>query len=110
VTRLEADAGDPLALRWNPDGLGFGRVLSELGLRSGTVAVTGGTAVFDLFLSLGYHRFVLSTATSVTLPAGRPCFSGGRAEAVLERAGLRPGPGSLIDPQAGVTRTVWSRA
>ncbi|WP_439574969.1 dihydrofolate reductase [Phreatobacter sp.] len=110
VTRLEADAGDPLAMRWNPDGLGFDAVLSELGIRSGTVAITGGTAVFDLFLTLGYDRFVLSTASRVSLTGGRPCFSSGHPEAVLARSGLRPGPVNLIDPQAGVARTVWSRA
>lgn len=109
VMGLEVDTGDPLALRWNPDGLGLEAVLAGLGIATGTVAVTGGTAVFDHFLAIGYDRFVLSTASRLTLPGGRPCFSGGRPGAMLERAGLRPGPGSLIDPQAGVTRTVWSR-
>ncbi|MFN3855636.1 MAG: dihydrofolate reductase [Phreatobacter sp.] len=110
VTGLEVDAGDPLALRWNPAGVSLVAVLAELGVAAGTVAVTGGTAVFDHVLGIGYDRFVLSTATRTTIPDGRPCFSAGHPDAVLARAGLQPGPATVIDPAAGVVRVVWSRS
>lgn len=109
VTGLERDAGDPLAWRWNPDGLGLEAVLAELGIATGTVAVTGGQAVFDLFLAIGYDRFVLSVAPNLAIPRGLPCFTGGRPEMVLAAAGLVPGRTDLIDRAAGVTRTIWHR-
>lgn len=109
VTGLERDAGDPLARRWNPDGLGLEAVLAGLGIATGIVAVTGGQAVFDHFLAIGYDRFVLSVAQSLAIPGGLPCFSGGRPETVLAAAGLVPGRTDLIDPAAGVTRTIWHR-
>lgn len=103
------DAADPLAMLWNPDVAGLDEVLGQLGIASGTVAVTGGTAVFDRFLAVGYDRFVLSTAMDVTIPAGRPCFSAGHPEPVLEAAGLRRGVPDVIDRANGVVRTIWSR-
>lgn len=109
VTGLELDAGDPLALRWNPDGADLARVLADLGIATGTVAVTGGRAVFDHFLAVGYDRFMLSVAPELVIRDGLPCFSGGPPETVLAEAGLVAGRTDLIDPAAGVTRTIWRR-
>ena len=107
VAWLERDPADEHAMLWNPNGIGFGRVLSGLGITEGTIAVTGGQRVFDLFLPL-LTRFDLVTVAGVTIPDGVPCFSGGPPEAMLAGAGLLAANAELLDP--GVTLRPWSRA
>jgi hypothetical protein len=110
VNGLAADRQDLSSVFWNPATLSFNHVLGELGIGRGTVAVTGGTAVFDHFLGIGYDRFVLSTARRVRIPEGRPCFASGMPEAILAAHGFVAGPCEVIDAAAEVTRTVWSCA
>jgi hypothetical protein len=109
VEGLVPDPQDPLASRWNPDHVTFNHVLNQLGIAIGVIAVTGGTAVFDRFLDLGYDRFALSTARRVSLPGGRPCFSDGSPGELLAANGLALKEETLIDPAADVWNAVWSR-
>jgi dihydrofolate reductase len=108
VTRGVAalDTADPLAIRWNPAGLAFDAVCARLGLADGTVAVTGGRDVFDLFLPL-FTRFELVTVAGTTLPDGIACFTAGPPSEVLPAAGLRRAVTTPLDP--GVTLTIWTR-
>ncbi len=103
VEGLRASDG---VMRWNPADVDFAGVLERLGIADGAVAVTGGQAVFDLFLPL-FTRFDLVTVAAVTIPDGVPCFSGGMPEIVLPGAGLRISESEALDP--GVTLAVWRR-
>jgi hypothetical protein len=104
VAGLEPDPGDAQATRWNPAGLPFEAALAELGIGAGTVAVTGGTRVFDLFVP-HFTRFDLVEMEGVTLPGGRPCFSAGSPSEVLAGAFLRQSLSEILEP--GVRLTVW---
>lgn len=106
VAWLERDPADDHTMLWNPDGIGFRRVLAGLGVETGTVAVTGGQRVFDLFLP-GFTQFDLVTVAAVTIPDGVPCFAGGPPQAMLSASGLRVTQTEELD--AGVTLAVWRR-
>ena len=106
VAWLERDPGDDNAMLWNPDGISFSRVLAGLGLTEGTIAVTGGQRVFDLFLP-GLTRFDLVEVTGVTIPDGVPCFSSGSPVSALTGAGLSVAAVEPLD--MGVTLSVWRR-
>ncbi|MEO8757403.1 MAG: hypothetical protein ABI398_06595 [Devosia sp.] len=106
VAWIERDPGDDNAMLWNPGGIGFRRVLAGLGIEDGTVAVTGGTRVFDLFLPV-FTRFDLVEVEAVTIPDGVPCFSGGLPQKMLADAGLTPSTPETIAPD--VKLTVWQR-
>jgi dihydrofolate reductase len=108
VATLRPDADDPLALLWNPLGMPLADVLDALEIAEGTIAVTGGTGVFDYFFE-HYDRFDLSEVHDLVLPGGGPCFSAGHPRTVLAAAGLVPGRSELIDAAAGVTTTAWQR-
>ncbi len=82
-------------------------VLARLGITDGTLAITGGTGAFDLFLP-HYDRFILSEVRSLTLPGGIPCFSKDHPRFVLPGAGLEARDMATIDP--GVIQTTWVRA
>jgi dihydrofolate reductase len=97
---------DELVTLWNPAGVDFRDVASELGIADGTVAVAGGQQVFDLFLPR-FTQFDLVTVDAVLLPDGVPCFSGGWPEEVLPVAGLRVVERDVLDP--GVRLEVWRR-
>lgn len=73
VADLAPDSTDPLAMLWNPAGLPVESVLAELEITDGTVAITGGTGTFDLFLPL-YSRFVLAEVRGLSLPGGCRAF------------------------------------
>ena len=72
----------------------------------GTIAVIGGTEVFELFLPL-YDAFHLTRAAHAAIPGGSAGFPGGRpgrdAGDVLARHGLRAGPQRELDAAAGIT-------
>ncbi|MEO6015017.1 MAG: dihydrofolate reductase [Devosia sp.] len=104
VERLERV--DELMTLWNPAGLDFRAAATELGALQGTIAVTGGQAVFDLFLPL-FTRFDLAIVDGVLLPHGVLCFSRGWPDEVLARAGLRVAEREMLDP--GVRLEVWRR-
>lgn len=107
VATLAPDPSDPLSQFWNPLGMAIDEVLAALGIEDGTVAVTGGTGTFDLFLPR-YTRFVLSEVRGVTLPDGVPCFSRGHPRLVLVGAGLAARDMDVID--RNVVQTIWERA
>ena len=80
-----------------------------------SLAVTGGQAVFDYFLTHegGYTEFHLSRLKDVYLKDGTKLFStlGGSAdtpESLLKAAGYTPGPNRWLDDQASVVS--WHKA
>ena len=105
VKALAPDPRDPRATFWNPAGLLLPHALTELGIASGTVAITG---VFDLFRPY-VTAFVLSEVHRLVLPGGTPCFTAGHPRSILAADGLHPAEFALIDPAAMVTTTRWQR-
>ncbi|HEY4199071.1 MAG TPA: dihydrofolate reductase [Devosiaceae bacterium] len=95
-----------LAQYWNPEAGTLAETLAAIGVVAGTVAVTGGTGVFDYFLP-HYDGFALAEVHGFVVPDGRPCFSQGHPRAVLARHGLRPAAFEMID--SGVSLTHWRR-
>jgi len=99
---------------WNAQDLPWAGVVERLDLADSRIAVPGGQAAFDLFLTLGYTAFHLSRAEAVTLPAGHKIFSGvtetHTADQLLVAAGLTPDPVEIIDPGAAVSLTVYRSA
>jgi hypothetical protein len=108
VATLAPDPVDKLAQFWNPAGLPVEKLLDALGITTGTIAVTGGTGVFDFFLSW-FTAFSIAEVPGLVLPGGTPCFSAGTPKVALAGAGLRPGVPEVIDRAAGVTLTRWVR-
>jgi dihydrofolate reductase len=112
ITSLSPDPAHPNSLLWNPAGATLSEALSELGPAKGTIAILGGTNVFDLFLPL-YDAFHLTRAAQARIPDGRPVFSQvgphKTPEAVLAGFGLKPGPQRDLDAAAGISLTVWRR-
>jgi hypothetical protein len=108
IDALEPDRHDPLATFWNPAGMPVEAVLEKIGVREGTLAITGGTGSFDLFLPF-YDSFILAEVHGFLLPGGTPCFSTGHPRDTLTTAGLRPGETCTIDATANVTQTGWTR-
>jgi dihydrofolate reductase len=109
VENLAPDPEDAHAHFYNPAGMPLAAALARLGVERGTVAVTGGTRVFEAFLPL-YDAFDLAEINGMVLPGGRPCFASGHPRAVLAAAGLRPAQFDLIDAEAGVSLTHWVQA
>ncbi len=95
---------DTQVLPWNPAGLEFDAVLVRLGIAAGEIAVTGGQAVFDLFLPR-FTRFDLVTVDGVLITDGVPCFSTGWPDEVLAREGLLVAEREELDP--GVRLEIW---
>jgi dihydrofolate reductase len=115
LTRRIADLAphptNPKALLWNPAGVPLETAWARLGI-DGVLAVVGGTAVFGLFLDIGYDAFFLSRAP-VDLPDGRPVFPGvpGQTpEALLAAHGLTQAAVHTLDARAGVTVAEWRRS
>lgn len=96
---------DDLVTLWNPDGMDFRDVATELKL-DGPAAITGGQQVFDYFLKR-FTRFDLVTIDSALIPDGVPCFSTGWPDEVLAQSGLRVRERETLDP--GVRLEVWRR-
>lgn len=107
TSRVEAiEQIDPQVSLWNPAGLEIDVVLDRMGIAAGEIAVTGGQAVFDLFLGR-FTRFDLVTVDAVLIPDGVPCFSTGWPDEVLARAGMKVREREALDP--GVRLEVWRR-
>ena len=106
VADLQPDPVDERSSYWNPEGIGIADVMARLGIESGTVAVTGGTGTFDLFLPW-YDRFVLAEVRQLSMPDGTPCFTRGHPRFVLSGAGLEARDMEMIDK--GVVQTHWIR-
>jgi dihydrofolate reductase len=112
VAGLAADPDNPNARLWNPAGAHLEEACASLGVRSGDIAVIGGTFVFGLFLTIGYDVFHLSHAPGVRLAGGVPLFreqkTGRSPEDVLAGAGLKAEPTRRFDD--GVTMVDWTRS
>lgn len=97
---------------WNPAMVPAGEALHRAAPGGGVAAVVGGRRVFDLFLEAGFDAFDLARARKVLLPDGVPLFSevlaGAGADDLLARD-LVAGPTELLDADADVTLTVWTR-
>jgi dihydrofolate reductase len=102
----------PNAWVWNPASMAFEKACRGMGVTEGKIAVSGGTAVFGLFLKIGFDAFHLSRAAKLVLPGGRPVFPEVPAktpEQVLSEHGLRPAPVQMLDREADVTLVSWKR-
>jgi dihydrofolate reductase len=112
VRGIEADPGDRNAVLWNPTGASIEDAAARLGVRDGTVAVIGGTEIFDLFLDR-YDAFWLTVAPRVRFGKGVPVFSGvpqTSAEDVLGRHGMQPAESRVLDAAQDVALTKWVRS
>lgn len=106
VTDLGTDPADSRSTFWNPAGMEITDVLTRLGIAEGTIAVTGGTGTFDLFLPW-YDRFVLAEVRGLEMADGTPCFTKGHPRFVLPGLGMEARDMELID--RGVVQTRWVR-
>lgn len=112
IAGVEPDPRNPNGVLWNPQTAPFDQAARDLGVEAGTVAVIGGTAIFDLFLDR-YAAFWLSAAPQMRLPGGVPVFSGVPAStpaAILARHGLVEAETRLLDPAREVRVSRWIRA
>jgi dihydrofolate reductase len=91
--------------RLDPARLALKAALDQLARDGGRIAVVGGTAVFDLFLSYGYDAFFLTIVGNCRIDAGIPVFTGiASAAAALARLaghGLTVAATRVLDPRAG---------
>jgi dihydrofolate reductase len=112
VASLAPDPSHRRSLLWNPAGATFDAAIKAIGVASGTIAIIGGTEVFELFLPL-YDAFHVTLAERARIPAGRPLFAEVGPDAtpsdVFARHGLRPDPPRDLDAAAGITLTTWRR-
>jgi hypothetical protein len=109
VAGLAKDPSNPKAILWNPAGAPFEAACEQAGVHTGTVAIIGGPAVFDMFMDR-YDTFWLSHASNVWLPGGEAVFSGvplQTPQQVLAQHGLAPGASQVLDEANGVTVTPW---
>lgn len=112
VTALAPDPVGGLQWYWNPAGLSLEDACREVGLERGTVAVLGGTSVYDMFLPR-YDIFHLSLAGQTRIPGGTPLFreikTGLSPQDVLRSHGLTPDPATILDAANEVSMTRWRR-
>jgi dihydrofolate reductase len=111
VAALAPDPTNPKATLWNPAGSTFEQAADAAGVRSGTVAIIGGPAVFAMFMDR-YDTFWLSQAPKVKIPGGEGCFPGVPArtpQQILEANGLKAGEPQLLDKADNVSVTPWRR-
>jgi hypothetical protein len=112
VAALAPDPAHPKATLWNPQGASFEAACDVAGVRSGTVAVIGGPAVFGMFMDR-YDTFWLSLAPHVRLPGGEACFPGvpeRSPQEILAAHGLKAGEAQILDPASDVSVTPWRRS
>lgn len=111
VAAVESDPSNPNALLWNPASATFEEACERAGVTSGTIAIIGGPAVFDMFMER-YDTFWLSVASKVRLAGGEPCFPGvgpRTPQQIPAAHGLKPGEAEILDPGDGVSVTPWRR-
>jgi dihydrofolate reductase len=112
VATLGPDPSNPKATLWNPSDTAFEAAAELTGVRSGTVAIIGGPAVFDLFMDR-YDTFFLSQAARVRIGDGEGCFGGvpeRTPQQILAAHGLKAGEPEMLDPAEEVSLTPWRRA
>jgi hypothetical protein len=101
------------SILWNPAGASLEKACKALDVGSGTIAILGGTDVYDMFLEIGYDGFYLSRAGNARIPGGTPVFSavldGRTPEEILAKAGLEAGPTEVLDGANAVTLERWTR-
>jgi hypothetical protein len=108
---LAPGPANPNATLWNPAGATFEEACERAGVRSGTVAIIGGSIVFGMFLDR-YYTFWLSQAPHTRLPGGEPCLPGvpeRSPQAILAAHGLKAGEAQLLDAAHDVSVTPWRR-
>ncbi len=100
------------ALFWNPAETDLTDALAVFDANLGHLAIVGGQAVFDYFLTgpFKYTAFHLSRVHGVELPGGTGVFgaveaTGNTAEAVLTANGFTPDPVRVLDE--GVDVVTW---
>ena len=111
IKAIAPDSENRNAVRWNPAGASIEEAAAHLGVRTGLVAVIGGTRVFDLFLDR-YDVFWLTLAPRARLPGGLPVFSGippKSADGILRSHGLQPVETSMLDTKRDVALDKWVR-
>ncbi len=110
VNRLVPDPRNPRVILWNPAATPFEEAWGRLGIGDGTLAVVGGTDVFELFLTIGYDIFHL-TRTEASVPRGRPVFPGvgiqGTVEEVMAKHGLVLRETRMLDPSVNCRVEAW---
>jgi hypothetical protein len=103
--------GDGLWL--NPAEVSVADALATVLPGGGEVAVVGGQAVFDLVGAAGFSAFHLARSRRVSLPDGRGLFAacerGVPAVSILMAGGLVAEPEIMLDADADVTLTIWTR-
>ena len=72
VASLAPDPSHPRSLLWNPAGATFDAAINAIGVGSGTIAIIGGTEVFELFLPL-YDAFHVRSPNAPEFPADGRC-------------------------------------
>ena len=78
IPTITPDPDRPKSLLWNPAGASFIEACGALALAAGSIAILGGTHVYDMFLEIGYDAFHMSRAGKAKLPGGTPVFSSGQ--------------------------------
>jgi dihydrofolate reductase len=110
VQRVIVEPDNPNVVLWNPGTASFEEAWHRLGIEDGILAVVGGTAVFALFLTIGYDAFFLTRAL-VSIPRGRPVFpgvgNGVAAEEPLNKHGLVLRDTRLLDPVSETVVQEW---
>ena len=97
-------------LFFDPARAALAQALAMLAPAGGIVAVTGGTAVFDLFAEQRlFDAFHLARAREAMIPDGRPLFSSATADTMFAACGLRVAETIDLDPAAGVGMCVYRR-
>jgi dihydrofolate reductase len=112
VAALAPDPSNSNAVLWNPRGASFEEACGLARVPSGTIAIIGGPAVFEMFMDR-YDTFWLSQAPHVRLPGGEGCFPGvpeRTPQQILAAHGLKAGEPQMLDADKGVTVTPWRRA
>jgi dihydrofolate reductase len=112
VDSLEPEPSASNILFWNPAGASLESACKAFGLPSAVVAITGGTAAYDLFLDR-YDEVHLCRAGQVQLPGGTPVFSkvahGRSPEDILRSHGLEPHAVRMLDLEHDLTHVCWRR-
>jgi dihydrofolate reductase len=111
ISSVAPDPSNSNATLWNPAGASFDAVCDRAGVHSGTIAIIGGPAVFDMFLDR-YDTFWLSQVPGVRLPGGEPVFSGvpnRSPQQILAAHGLKAGDSQTLDADNGAIVTPWRR-
>jgi dihydrofolate reductase len=111
VAAIAPDPANPNATFWNPSAASFEAAAASAGVRSGTVAIIGGPAVFGMFMDR-YDTFWLSQAKRVKISGGEGCFPGvpdRTPQEILAAHGLKAGDPQMLDATQDVSVTPWRR-